>query len=81
MNDLGTRILEVLEGSPLGDMSIHVLKKQSNDMELDLDRVSKQDILPLVERLNDVLPFFLGDDTGSVLIDIRKIASNEVTVS
>ena len=81
MNDLGTRILEVLEGSPLGDMSIHILNKQSNDMELDLDRVSKQDILPLVERLNDVLPFFLGDDTGSVLIDIRKIASNEVTVS
>lgn len=81
MNDLGTRILEVLEGSPLGDMSIHVLMKQSNDLELDLDLVSKQDILPLVERLNDVLPFFLGNDTGNVLIDIRKIASNEVTVS
>jgi hypothetical protein len=80
MNDLGSRILQVLEGSPLGDMSVFVLTKQSADMGINLDSMSKKDIPPLVDRLGEVLPFFLGESTNNVLINIRRISESEMTV-
>jgi hypothetical protein len=80
MNDLGSRILQVLEGSPLGDMSIFVLNKQSADIGINLDSLSSKDVPPLVDRLGQVLPFFLGESTNNVLIDIKRITNIDTAV-
>jgi len=77
MNELSTNILKVMEDSPLGCMSIYVLSKQSADLGLDLNSVSPEDVMRLSTRLKTVLPFFLGEETDSVLNQIRRIANSD----
>ena len=76
MNRLGESILEVMETSKLGKMSIHVLKKQSDDLNIDLDAISKNDLKDLIKRLEDILPFFLGAEAKGVLAKIRKLETS-----
>ena len=76
MNELGLNVLSTLEKSTLGKMSIHVLTKQSGDAGIDLDKITQGDIPKLVERLKAVLPFFIGEESGNVLIDIKKLGNN-----
>lgn len=73
MNELGVSILAVMEASTLGKMSIHVLNKQSQDLNIDLDTLSRKDLRTLIQRLEDILPFFLGEEARDVLAKIRKI--------
>ncbi|KYK28114.1 MAG: hypothetical protein AYK23_01850 [Candidatus Proteinoplasmatales archaeon SG8-5] len=73
MNELGENILEVMEASTLGKMSIHVLKKQSKDLSINLDTLSRKDLRTLIQRLEDILPFFLGEESKEVLAKMRKI--------
>ena len=80
MNELGAKILAVMESSTLGKMSVHVLTKQSKDIGVDLDRITEEDILPLADKLSNVLPFFLGEETKTVLAGIRKLADDGVSV-
>ena len=76
MNELGQNVLTALEKSTLGKMSIHVLKKQSVDAGIDLNDITRGDIPRLVERLKAVLPFFIGEESGNVLINIKKLGNN-----
>ena len=73
MNDLGESILAVMEASTLGKMSIHVLNKQSQDLGINLDYITKKDVSELIRRLEDILPFFLGEEAKDVLKNIRKL--------
>jgi hypothetical protein len=73
MNELGESILAVMEASTLGKMSIHVLNKQSQDLGINLNVMSKKDMKVLIVRLEDILPFFLGEEAQGVLTKIRKL--------
>ena len=76
MNDLGKDVLNIMEGSQLGNMSIHVLTKQTNDAGINLETLTSNDIPILTQRLQGVLPFFMGDNSRDVLINIRKLVMN-----
>lgn len=76
MNDLGNKILGIMERSQLGDMSIHVLSKQTTDIGITLDSITLKDVMPLVDKLDGVLPFFLGKNANNVIINIRKLGDN-----
>lgn len=76
MNDLGRNVLNIMEGSLLGNMSIHVLTKQSNDAGINLNSLSSNDIPELAQRLKNVLPFFMGENSRDVLLNIKKLAKN-----
>lgn len=76
MNELGESILAVMEASTLRNMSIHVLKKQSDDLGIDLDSITKKDLKGLMKRLEDILPFFLGAEAKAVLTKIRKLEAS-----
>ena len=80
MNDLGTRILNVMEQSPLGRMSVHILSKQTNDLGLDLDNITSKDLISLTDQLSIVLPFFLGEDSKDIVVNIRRLGNNGMAV-
>ena len=75
MNELGTGILEVMESSSLGRMSVYILSKQTKDLGINLDTISSDEAIVLVGRLKTVLPFFLAHETNEVIINIRKFVS------
>ena len=77
MNELGTGILEVLENSSLGRMSVYILSKQTRDMGINLESISSDEAVLLMGRLKTVLPFFLADETNEVIMNIRKFVSNK----
>lgn len=76
MNRLSQSVLSIMESTPLGKMSIYVLKKQSRDAGIDIEKMRPEDIPVLVERFRMVLPFFLGDQTARVLREINKLSGN-----
>ena len=76
MNELGTGILQVMEGSSLGQMSVYILSKQTKDLGINLDEISSDEANALVGRLKAVLPFFLADETNELIVNIRKYVSN-----
>ncbi len=76
MNELGSNVLKVMEGSSLGRMSIYVLTKQAQDLGIDMNEMSPEDLNKLVSRLKSVLPFFLADETEAVLVQIRKLTND-----
>ena len=76
MNDISTNVLKAMESSSLGRMSIYVLSKQSLDLGIDMDNMSPDDLPVLASRLKSVLPFFLGEETDMVLIQIRKLIND-----
>ncbi len=78
MNELGQNVLNIMENSMLGRMSVHVLKKQTEDAGLDLDDITATDIPKLVERLKTVLPFFIGNDAQLVLIRINRLGNGGI---
>ena len=80
MNDLGTRILNVMEQSPLGKMSVYILSKQTNDLGLDLENITSKEVIVLADQLNTVLPFFLGEDTRNIVVNIRRLGNNGIAV-
>ena len=73
MNELGSDILKVMENSSLGRMSVYILSKQINDLGMDLNNISPDDVTVLANRLKTVLPFFLADETDIVVNNIRKL--------
>jgi hypothetical protein len=81
MNELGTSVLKAMESSSLGRMSIYVLSKQTSDLGIDLDNISPEDVAKLTARLKTVLPFFLADETDSVLTKIRKVINEHSAVT
>ena len=76
MNPLGQNVLDIMQDSNLGVMSIHVLKKQSTDAGLDLSTLSRRDINKLSDKLKVVLPFFIGEEADDVLIRIKRLGNN-----
>ena len=73
MNALGRKILRVLEGSPMGPMSVHFLNKQCEQAQIDIDRITLDDIEKLTSRMSNILPFFIGKNTDNVLSQINKL--------
>ncbi len=76
MNPLGQNVLDIMQDSNLGMMSIHVLKKQSMDAGLDLNALSRRDINKLSDKLKVVLPFFIGEEADDVLMRIKRLGNN-----
>ncbi len=76
MNELGTSILEVMESSSLGRMSVYILSKQTKDLGINLEAITQDEAIVLVGRLKTVLPFFLADETNELIIKIRKFVNN-----
>ena len=76
MNDLGTGVLKAMESSSLGRMSIYVLNKQSQDLGIDIENIAPEEVVKLTARLRSVLPFFLGDETETVINEIRRLTNN-----
>ena len=76
MNELGTGILQVMENSSLGLMSVYILSKQTKDLGINLEAISQDEAIVLVGRLKTVLPFFLAEETNEVIINIRKYVTN-----
>ena len=76
MNELGTGILEVMENSSLGRMSVYILSKQTKDLGINLEIISPDEATVLVGRFKTVLPFFLADETNEVITNIKKFVNN-----
>jgi len=76
MNHLGQNVLDIMQDSNLGVMSVHVLNKQSMDAGLDLNALSRKDINKLSDKLKVVLPFFIGDEADDVLMRIKRLGNN-----
>ncbi|MDO9537280.1 MAG: hypothetical protein Q7J68_03065 [Thermoplasmata archaeon] len=76
MNELGTNVLKVMESSSLGRMSIYVLTKQSEVLGIDMENISPEDVTKLANRFKSVLPFFLGEETDEVLVQIRRVTNS-----
>ena len=76
MNDLGNGVLKALEGSSLGRMSVYILSKQCLDLGIDLENMAEKDIPKLAERLRQVLPFFLGEETDEVVRELNKLTND-----
>ena len=76
MNTLGQNVLDIMQNSNLGVMSVHVLKKQSMDAGLDLNSLNKKDINKLSDKLRVVLPFFIGEEADDVLSKIKRLGNN-----
>lgn len=64
----------------MGRMSVHILSKQTNDLGLDLENITSKDLIPLADQLSNVLPFFLGEDTRDIVVNIRRLGNNEMAV-
>ncbi|MBI5000867.1 MAG: hypothetical protein HZB92_04985 [Euryarchaeota archaeon] len=77
MNNLSNSVLRIMEESPLGRMSIYVLRKQSMDAGIDIEEMRSEDLPALVTRLKDVLPFFLGEGYGGIIMKIKKLNGNQ----
>ena len=75
MNSLSEAVLNILEDSHLGKMSIHVLTKQSEDEGIDLDKITENEIPRLSKRLGSVLPFFIGNEAQFVIMQINKLGN------
>jgi hypothetical protein len=73
MNELSMKVLGIMEESPLGDMSIFVLKKQCSDAGLDPDEMGPEDIVTISEKMRSVLPFFIGERADCVVNRIRRL--------
>ncbi len=69
-----------MEQSPLGTMSVHILSKQTSDLGLDLDNITSKEVILLANQLNNVLPFFLGEDTRNIVVNIRRLGNNGMAV-
>jgi hypothetical protein len=80
MNELSTSVLKVMESSSLGRMSIYVLSKQCTDLRLDINNLGPDDVSKLTNQLRNVLPFFLGDETETVVTQIRKLTGSNTAV-
>ncbi|MCK5310076.1 MAG: hypothetical protein KAJ33_03445 [Thermoplasmata archaeon] len=76
MNELGTGILKIMEGSSLGRMSVYILSKQTTDLGLDLNNITPDQVSVLAIRLKTVLPFFLADETEDIVKNIKRLATN-----
>ncbi len=76
MNPLGQNVLDIMQNSNLGVMSVHVLKKQSMDAGLDLNSLNRKDINTLSDKLKVVLPFFIGEEADDVLSKIKRLGDN-----
>ncbi|MEW5937886.1 MAG: hypothetical protein AB1665_08760 [Candidatus Thermoplasmatota archaeon] len=76
MNELSRSILNIMESTPLGKMSIYVLRKQSADAGIDLEMMCPGDLPALVEKFRVVLPFFLGEQSKRVVSEIKKLGVN-----
>lgn len=77
MNALSHRILKILEDSPLGGMSEHLLKKQANDCGLDLRKLSTEDMDLLCNRFEKILPFFIGNKYTYVIEKIKVLKEDD----
>ncbi len=77
MNELGTGILQVMESSSLGRMSVYILSKQTKDLNINLDNISQDEAIVLTGRLKTVLPFFLADETSELIMNIKKLIINK----
>ncbi len=69
-----------MEESPLGKMSVYILSKQTSDLGLDLENITSKEVIVLADQLSTVLPFFLGEDTRDIVVNIRKLGNNGMAV-
>ena len=67
MNAIARKVLRILEESPMGDLSVHFLRKQCAEASLEFDSLDHDDLAVLAKRLERILPFFIGKSTASVL--------------
>ena len=77
MNALANRLLRILQNSPLGDMSEHLLLKQANDSGLDLNRLKVEQLDTICVRFEKILPFFIGNKTAFVIEKIKTLKEDE----
>lgn len=69
-----------MEQSPLGTMSVYILSKQTNVLGLDLENITSKEVIVLADQLSTVLPFFLGEDTRDIVVNIRRLGNNGMAV-
>ncbi|MEW5936441.1 MAG: hypothetical protein AB1665_01300 [Candidatus Thermoplasmatota archaeon] len=84
MNSLGRRIMQILERTQLQGMSIHILNKQSLDAGFGFETISDTEVPQLVERLREVLPYFMPSVDAKTaiariegLVDVKRGEMNE----
>jgi len=73
MNNLGLKVLNILQDSPMGKMSEYLLEKQARDAGIDLDNLKKPDLDVIRERLEKILPFFIGSQTQAVMEKLQAL--------
>lgn len=77
MNILSTKILKILENSPCELMGSHILNKQAQELDLDLDELTVDDIPSLLQKLEAVLPYYAGDATPGIIEAVAKLVKEE----
>lgn len=74
MNSLGRRIVQTMQESPVGNMSIFIYTKQCQDAGIDPDSIRPEQLPLLVQRLNEVLPYFAGKKSFEIVQKISMLA-------
>lgn len=73
MNALAHRMLKIMESTPLRRNAVHLLRKQCKDVGVDFEKIKKEDVHKVAERLRRVLPFFIGEMAVDVVEKIEKL--------
>ncbi|MCX8173314.1 MAG: hypothetical protein N3F63_01720 [Thermoplasmata archaeon] len=76
MNTLGRRIVKAMEESPVGSMSVFIYTKQCRDAGINPDAIRPEELPLLVQRLNEVLPYFAGKKSNEIIQKISMLSSN-----
>jgi len=77
MNALARKIGKILEETGLKQMSVHLLAKQCDEAGLNSDALTLNDLDLLVDRLEDILPFFIGQNAEIAVQRIMDLKLEE----
>jgi len=76
MNSLGMKIVKVMQESPVGNMSIFLYTKQCQDAGINPEYIRPEQIPMLIQRLEEVLPYFAGRRTTEIIDRINKLTND-----
>ncbi|MEM3397145.1 MAG: hypothetical protein QW620_05010 [Thermoplasmata archaeon] len=77
MNSLGMKIVRTMQESPVGNMSIFIYTKQCQDAGINPESIRPEELPLLIQRLNEVLPYFAGKKSNEIIQKISTLSKEK----